>query len=67
MKRQSVIGLAFSPGYVTLLAAKNAKLDLESGFTTARDLSSGGTRDVDLPNAINDTRKGGAVADQARE
>jgi hypothetical protein len=39
---------------VTLLAAKNAKLNLESGFTTARDLSSGGTADVDLRNAINE-------------
>jgi imidazolonepropionase-like amidohydrolase len=46
-------GTPFSPGYVTLLAAKNAKLDLESGFTTARDLSSGSTLDVDLRNAIN--------------
>jgi imidazolonepropionase-like amidohydrolase len=47
-------GSVFSPGYVTLLAAKNAKLDLESGFTTTRDLSSGGTLDVDLRNAINE-------------
>jgi imidazolonepropionase-like amidohydrolase len=47
-------GTPFSAGYVTLLAAKNAKLDLESGFTTARDLSSGGTADVDLRNAINE-------------
>src|SRR6202162_3615109 len=47
-------GSVFSPGYVTLLAAKNAKLDLESGFTTIRDLSSGGTLDVDLRNAINE-------------
>jgi imidazolonepropionase-like amidohydrolase len=39
---------------VTLLAAKNAKLNLELGFTTARDLSSGGTADVDLRNAINE-------------
>jgi hypothetical protein len=31
---------------------ENARLDLESGFTTARDLSSGGTADVDLRNAI---------------
>src|SRR6516164_5450604 len=46
-------GSVFSPGYVTLLAAKNAKLDLESGFTTARDLSSGSTLDVDLRDAIN--------------
>jgi hypothetical protein len=46
-------GSVFSPGYVTLLAAKNAKLDLEAGFTTTRDLSSGGTLDVDLRNAIN--------------
>jgi imidazolonepropionase-like amidohydrolase len=46
-------GTPFSPGYITLLAAKNAKLDLESGFTTARDLSSGSTRDVDLRDAIN--------------
>src|SRR6202023_3612985 len=47
-------GTPFSPGYVTLVAAKNAKLDLESGFTTARDLSSGRTLDVDLRNAINE-------------
>src|SRR6202142_4775716 len=40
-------GTPFSAGYLTLLAAKNAKLDLESGFTTARDLSSGSTLDVD--------------------
>jgi imidazolonepropionase-like amidohydrolase len=46
-------GTPFSPGFVTLLAAKNAKLDLESGFTTARDLSSGSTLDVDLRDAIN--------------
>ena len=42
----------FSMPYVTLLAAKNAKLDLMSGFTTARDLSSGSTADVDLRDAI---------------
>ena len=42
----------FSMPYVTLLAAKNAKLDLLSGFTTARDLSSGSTADVDLRDAI---------------
>jgi imidazolonepropionase-like amidohydrolase len=47
-------GTPFSAPYATLLAAKNAKLDLESGFTTARDLSSGGTADVDLRNAINE-------------
>jgi imidazolonepropionase-like amidohydrolase len=47
-------GSVFSPGYVTILAAKNAKLDLEAGFTTTRDLSSGGTLDVDLRNAINE-------------
>jgi len=46
-------GTPFSPGFITLLAAKNAKLDLESGFTTARDLSSGSTLDVDLRDAIN--------------
>jgi imidazolonepropionase-like amidohydrolase len=46
-------GTPFSPGYLTLLAAKNAKLDLKSGFTTARDLSSGSTLDVDLRDAIN--------------
>jgi imidazolonepropionase-like amidohydrolase len=46
-------GTPFSWPYVTLLAAKNARLDLESGFTTSRDLSSGGTADVDLRNAIN--------------
>jgi imidazolonepropionase-like amidohydrolase len=45
-------GTPFSMPYVTLLAAKNAKLDLLSGFTTARDLSSGGTADVDLRDAI---------------
>jgi imidazolonepropionase-like amidohydrolase len=49
-----VPGTPFSPPYITLLAAKNAKLDLESGFTTARDLSSGSTADVDLRNAINE-------------
>src|SRR5258708_3389783 len=47
-------GTPFSAPYVTLLAAKNARLDLESGFTTSRDLSSGGTADVDLRNAINE-------------
>jgi imidazolonepropionase-like amidohydrolase len=46
-------GTPFSLPFVTLLAAKNAKLDLGSGFTTARDLSSGGTADVDLRTAIN--------------
>jgi imidazolonepropionase-like amidohydrolase len=46
-------GTPFSPPFFTLLAAKNAKLDLESGFTTARDMSSGGTADVDLRTAIN--------------
>jgi imidazolonepropionase-like amidohydrolase len=45
-------GTPFSMPYVTLLAAKNAKLDLLSGFTTARDLSSGSTADVDLRDAI---------------
>jgi imidazolonepropionase-like amidohydrolase len=47
-------GTPFSWPYVTLLAAKNARLDLASGFTTSRDLSSGGTADVDLRNAINE-------------
>src|SRR6202158_2772847 len=47
-------GTPFSPGYSTILASVNARLDLESGFTTARDLSSGGTSDVDLRNAINE-------------
>src|SRR6202521_5625657 len=47
-------GTPFSAGYITLVAAKNAKLDLESGFHTARDLSSGSTLDVDLRNAINE-------------
>jgi hypothetical protein len=46
--------IASSRAPVTLLAAKNAKLNLELGFTTARDLSSGGTADVDLRNAINE-------------
>jgi imidazolonepropionase-like amidohydrolase len=47
-------GTMFSTPYVTILAMKNARLDLESGFTTARDLSSGGTADIDLRNAINE-------------
>src|SRR6266853_935613 len=47
-------GTPFSTAYVTILAAINARLDLLSGFTTARDLSSGGTADVDLRNAINE-------------
>src|SRR2546425_7805013 len=47
-------GTPFSTPYSTLLASVNARLDLESGFTTARDLSSGGTADVDLRNAINE-------------
>lgn len=46
-------GGTFSQPFATLLAARNAKLDLKSGFTTTRDLSSGGTSDVDLRNAIN--------------
>ena len=49
-----VPGTALSTPFATLLAAMNAKLDLMSGFTTARDLSSGGTADVDLRNAINE-------------
>jgi imidazolonepropionase-like amidohydrolase len=49
-----VPGTAFSTPYATILAAMNARLDLLSGFTTARDLSSGGTADVDLRNAINE-------------
>src|ERR1700681_1132870 len=47
-------GTPFSAPYLTILAAVNARLDLLSGFTTARDLSSGGTADVDLRNAINE-------------
>jgi imidazolonepropionase-like amidohydrolase len=47
-------GTPFSWPFATLLAAKNARLDLESGFTTSRDLSSGGTADVDLRTAIDD-------------
>jgi imidazolonepropionase-like amidohydrolase len=47
-------GTAFSAPYATILASINARLDLMSGFTTARDLSSGGTADVDLRNAINE-------------
>jgi imidazolonepropionase-like amidohydrolase len=43
-----------SRAYLTILATVNAKKDLESGFTTARDLTSGGTEDVDLRNAINE-------------
>src|SRR5258706_6369692 len=49
-----VPGTALSTPYATILAAMNARLDLLSGFTTARDLSSGGTADVDLRNAINE-------------
>jgi len=47
-------GTAFSAPYATILASINARLDLMSCFTTARDLSSGGTADVDLRNAINE-------------
>jgi imidazolonepropionase-like amidohydrolase len=47
-------GTLFSWPYLTILAAKNARLDLMSGFTTARDLSSDGTADVDLRNAIDE-------------
>ena len=47
-------GTAFSLPYATILASVNARLDLLSGFTTARDLTSGGTADVDLRNAINE-------------
>ena len=43
-----------STPFSTILASVNARLDLQSGFTTARDLSSGGTADVDLRNAINE-------------
>jgi imidazolonepropionase-like amidohydrolase len=47
-------GTTFSAPYITILASINARLDLLSGFTTARDLSSGSTADVDLRNAINE-------------
>src|SRR5713101_605909 len=47
-------GTPFSAPYLTILASINARLDLLSGFTTARDLSSGGTADVDLRSAINE-------------
>jgi imidazolonepropionase-like amidohydrolase len=47
-------GTPFSAPYATILASVNARLDLLSGFTTARDLSSGGTADVDLRDAINE-------------
>src|ERR1700676_5468818 len=47
-------GTPFSPPYLTILASINARLDLMSGFTTTRDLSSGSTADVDLRNAINE-------------
>jgi imidazolonepropionase-like amidohydrolase len=47
-------GTPFSMPYLTILASINARLDLMSGFTTARDLSSGSTADVDLRNAINE-------------
>ena len=49
-----VPGTPFSAPYATILASVNARLDLLSGFTTARDLTSGGTADVDLRNAINE-------------
>ena len=42
-----------SAAFSTILATVNARKDLESGFTTARDLTSGGTADIDLRNAIN--------------
>ncbi len=51
---EPVPGTPFSTAYATILASVNARLDLLSGFTTARDLSSGGTADVDLRNAINE-------------
>jgi imidazolonepropionase-like amidohydrolase len=47
-------GTPFSAPYITILASINARLDLMSGFTTTRDLSSGSTADVDLRNAINE-------------
>lgn len=47
-------GTAFSLPYATILASVNARLDLLSGFTTARDLTTGSTADVDLRNAINE-------------
>jgi imidazolonepropionase-like amidohydrolase len=47
-------GTPFSAPYATILALVNAKLDLMTGFTTVRDLSSGSTADVDLRNAINE-------------
>jgi imidazolonepropionase-like amidohydrolase len=47
-------GTPFSAPYLTILASINARLDLMSGFTTTRDLSSGSTADVDLRNAINE-------------
>src|SRR6202790_2951241 len=47
-------GTAFSMPYAIILASINARLDLLSGFTTARDLTSGSTADVDLRNAINE-------------
>jgi len=47
-------GTVFSAPYATILASVNARLDLLSGFTTARDLTSGSTADVDLRNAINE-------------
>jgi imidazolonepropionase-like amidohydrolase len=47
-------GTAFSTPYATILATVNARLDLLSGFTTVRDLTSGGTADVDLRKAIDE-------------
>ena len=46
-------GLAISIPRQALIGAKNAKLTLEAGFTTVRNLTAGGYSDVALRDAIN--------------
>jgi len=46
-------GLAISNPRQALIGAKNAKLTLEAGFTTVRNLTAGGYSDVALRDAIN--------------
>ena len=65
--RQHPAGIGIFPRICHAARCKERKARPRVGFTTARDLSSGETLDVDLRNAINDTRKAGAVADHARE
>jgi imidazolonepropionase-like amidohydrolase len=46
-------GLAISHPRQALIGAKNAKLTLEAGFTTVRNLGAGGYSDIALRDAIN--------------